>query len=284
MQLLNDKTELKIGAVAYAPKVVTIWECIREYLHQQGLPADYVLYSNYPALVDALAAGHIDIAWNTPLAYLQARERLAGQCAVVGMRDSDINFTTVFVTRVESPIHSISGLKGKRFALGSRDSSHAAILPLYFLRESGVNPEQDVKLLRFNTDLGKHGDTGTSEQEVLHALMEGSADAGALGKATWDALVAAGAIDERKLHIFWTSPGYSHCNLTARAELSPSLVERFTKALQAMDYTDRRWHEIMELEGVTRWMPGSTTGYSELEDEARRLGLLDPTPDVVSRK
>jgi hypothetical protein len=37
-------------------------------------------------------------------------------------------------------------------------------------------------------------------------------------------------------------------------------------------------------EGVTRWMPGSTTGYSELEDEARRLGLLDPTPDVVSRK
>ena len=70
------KIDLKIGAVAYAPKVVTIWEGMREYLRGQGLMAEYVLYSSYPALVDALVTGHIDIAWNTPLAYLQAKERL----------------------------------------------------------------------------------------------------------------------------------------------------------------------------------------------------------------
>jgi hypothetical protein len=30
MQTQNGETELRIGAVAYAPKVVTIWEGIRE--------------------------------------------------------------------------------------------------------------------------------------------------------------------------------------------------------------------------------------------------------------
>jgi phosphonate transport system substrate-binding protein len=274
MQTQNGNAELRIGAVAYAPKVVTIWEGIREYLGDRGLRTEYVLYSSYPGLVDALVAGQIDIAWNTPLAYLQARERLGGQCLVLGMRDSDVNFATVFVTRTDSPIHSLIDLKGKRFALASRDSSHAAILPVHFLREGGLDPEKDLNVVRFDTDIGKHGDTGTSEQDVVRAVSEGSADAGAIGKATWDASVAGGLIDERRLRVFWTSRGYSHCNFTARAGLAPSLAERFTKAIQAMDYNDPRWKQVMNLEGLTRWMPGSTAGYDELEREARRLDML----------
>jgi len=274
METQIGKIELKIGAVAYAPKVVTIWRGITEYLRDQGLQTEYVLYSSYPALVDALVEGHIDIAWNTPLAYLQAKERLGGQCLVLGMRDSDVGFTTVFIARVDSPINSLSDLRGKRFALGSRDSSHAAILPVYFLREAGLDPEKNLKVVHFDADIGKHGDTGTSEQDVVHAVVEGSADAGAIGRATWDAFVAAGSIDPRTLRIFWTSRGYSHCNFTAGAGLPSALAERFTKAIQAMDYNDPKWQQIMNLEGLTRWMPGSTAGYDELEREARRLNLL----------
>jgi phosphonate transport system substrate-binding protein len=274
MTTKTGKIELKIGAVAYAPKVVTIWEGMRDYLRGQGLMTEYVLYSSYPALVNALVAGHIDIAWNTPLAYLQAKERLGGQCFVLGMRDSDIGFSTVFIARAESSIHSLSDLKGKRFALGSRDSSHAAILPVHFLREAGLDPEKDLNLVRFDTDIGKHGDTGTSEQDVVRAVMEGSTEAGAIGKATWDASVANNSVDPRSLRIFWTSHGYSHCNFTAQAGLAASLAERFMKAIEAMDYKDPKWKQIMNLEGLTRWMPGSTEGYDELEREARRLNML----------
>jgi phosphate/phosphite/phosphonate ABC transporter binding protein len=268
------KIELTIGAVAYAPKVVTIWEGMREYLRGQGLMTEYVLYSSYPALVDALVAGHIDIAWNTPLAYLQAKERLGGQCLVLGMRNSDMGFSTVFIARADSSIHSLGDVKGTRFALGSRDSSHAAILPVHFLREAGLDPDKDLNLVRFDADIGKHDDTGTSEQDVVRAVTEGSAEAGAISKATWDAFVANGSIDPRSLRVFWTSHGYSHCNFTARARLAASLAERFTKAIEAMDYNDPKWKQIMNLEGLTRWMPGSTEGYDELEREARRLDML----------
>lgn len=182
--------------------------------------------------------------------------------------------SSVFITQTDSPIRSLSDLKGKRFALASRDSSHAAILPVHFLREGGLDPEKDLKVVRFDTDIGKHGDTGTSEQDVIRAVTEGSADAGAIGKATWDASVAGGSINKRGLRIFWTSHGYSHCNFTARARLAPSLAERFTKAIRAMDYNDPRWKQVMNLEGLTRWMPGSTAGYDELGREARRLDML----------
>src|SRR5215510_13454762 len=265
---------VKIGVVAYAPKVVTIWEGIKDYLRDQGFNADWILYSNYPALVEALVVGQVDIAWNTPLAYLQAKEKLGGQCQVLAMRDTDLGFTTVFITQTDSPIHSCQDLKGKRFTLASRDSSHAAILPLYFLQQDGIHPDTDLTLLRFDTDVGKHGDTGTSEEEVVRAVVNREADAGALGKATWDAYVAAGRIDPQKLRIFWTSPGYCHCNFTARADFPAELAQRFTQAILAMDYQQPEQKRIMDLEGLTRWVSGRTEGYQELEDEARALNLL----------
>ena len=60
------------------------------------LQTEYALYSSYPALVHALVAGHIDIAWNTPLAYLQAREKLdelirgVRKCDRVGVSEASV--------------------------------------------------------------------------------------------------------------------------------------------------------------------------------------------------
>src|ERR1700748_835956 len=68
-----------VGAVAYDPKVVTIWEGMRRYFHEEArLPVEVVLFQSYEAQVSALLAKtddpapRIDIAWNTNLAYLQA--------------------------------------------------------------------------------------------------------------------------------------------------------------------------------------------------------------------
>ena len=38
---------LLLGAVAYTPKVVSIWEGIRAYFHDAGCPLDFALFSNY---------------------------------------------------------------------------------------------------------------------------------------------------------------------------------------------------------------------------------------------
>ena len=68
-----------VGAVAYDPKVVTIWEGMRRYFHEEAhLPVEVVLFQSYEMQVAALLAGpndpspRIDIGWNTNLAYLQA--------------------------------------------------------------------------------------------------------------------------------------------------------------------------------------------------------------------
>ena len=73
---MSEETVLLLGAVAYDPKVVTIWEGFKDYFARQGLGMDYVLYSNYERQVEALIDGQIHVAWNSPLAWVRAR-RLA---------------------------------------------------------------------------------------------------------------------------------------------------------------------------------------------------------------
>src|SRR5215207_5638257 len=69
---------LLMGAVAYDPKVVTIWEGCRAWFAERGLLFDFVLYSNYGRQVRAHFAGHVDVTWNSPLAWLQS-ERIAAR-------------------------------------------------------------------------------------------------------------------------------------------------------------------------------------------------------------
>src|SRR5438067_1596723 len=128
-----------IGAVAYDPRVVPIWEAMWEYYREAGLPIDYVLYSNYDSQVEALLARQIDIAWNTNLAWVKLHRRTGGRCRALAMRDVDAEFKTVFAARVDSGIESLADVRGKRLALGSADSGQAAILPLHFLKEAGVD-------------------------------------------------------------------------------------------------------------------------------------------------
>jgi ABC-type phosphate/phosphonate transport system substrate-binding protein len=253
---------VRVGAVAYDPRVVTIWEGFRDYFREAGVPTDYVLFSNYEAQIDALFAGQIDVAWNTNVAYVKCEQRANGACQVLGMRNSDIDFTTRLLARAGSGVRGPTDLKGKRLALGSADSAQAAIMPLHYLRQAGLDPERDVELLRFDLDVGKHGDTGTSELEVIRALTEGRADAGAVGHSTWLRLLEQGQVNTAVVDSVWTSPGYDHCNFTALPGFDRGLAERWAKALLAMDYNDPRWRHFMDLEGLVAWVPGRKQGYA----------------------
>ena len=84
--ILNPDT-LVLGAVAYDAKVVTIWDGFQKWFAEQGFAFDYVLYSNYERQVAAHFDGAFDVAWNSPLAWIQA-QRLAARLAAARPRRS----------------------------------------------------------------------------------------------------------------------------------------------------------------------------------------------------
>ena len=253
-------TPVRVGAVAGA-NVAAIWEGMRVYFEEAGVPIVPVLFAAYDEQTDALFERAIDIAWNGPVAYVRCASR-SPDCQVLAMRDVDVDCTTVMIARADTGIAGLADLRGKRLALGDGGSRRGAILPLHYLRQAGLDTEGDLTLRSYAA--GKAGDL-----EVLGALAEGAADAGMIGRPTWDRESAAGRVDPATLRLVWESAPYSHCNFTALADFDPGLAQRWTDALLKMDHGDPRWGPVMDLEGLTAWEPGRTAGYGELAEALR---------------
>jgi ABC-type phosphate/phosphonate transport system substrate-binding protein len=252
-----------VGAVAYTPNVVPIWEGIREYFRGAPVEMDFVLFSNYGRQVEALINGVIDIAWNTNLAWVRTVLRTDGSATALAMRDVDLDYRTLLVGRAGAGFTDLHDLRGRRLALGSRDSAHAAILPVYYLRRAGI-AEGDVDLLRIDSDLGKHGDTGRSELDAIRAVLDEQADAAAIGISTWEA-IGEDELMPGALEAFWTSPTYCHCNFSALVSLDPHRAAAWANHLLAMDWEQPEHRRILELEGLRRrWVWPELAGYADL--------------------
>ena len=271
---MTDRQELLVGAVAYSANVVPIWEGIREYFADSDAPMDFVLFSNYERQVEALLAGHIDIAWNTNVAWIRTLRRTNGTARALATRDTDLVFKTLMVGRAGSGLEGLESLKGQRVALGSRDSGQARILPLHFLRRAGVT-EGDMELVIFDSDVGKHGDTGRSDLDAMRAVIDGDADVAAIGVNTWDALRAGGDATVSDLAVVWESEAYSHCNFSVLDTLETARTDPWVKHLLAMDWEIPEQRHILELEGLTQWKLPELDGYASLSDAMTEQHISD---------
>ncbi len=270
-----------VGAVAYDPKVVSIWEGMRRYFHEEAhVPVEVVLFQSYEMQVAALLASpgeplpRIDIAWNTNLAFIQADAWSDKRCRPIAMRDTDVGWMTKIVAVTGGPVAGLADLKNRTLALGSRDSGHAAILPVYFLQREGLAEGKDYQTLRFNTDIGKHGDTGTSESDVIRAVLDGRADAGAIGSPFWNAVRNERLVPEGALTEIWTSRPYNHCMFTARSDLNPALEQQFAKALFGMSFDNPAHRPVLEAEGLRQWIAPQLEAYAELREASLQQGFL----------
>ena len=161
---------LVMGAVAYDPKVVTIWDGFRAWFRDQGLDFDYVLYSNYERQVDDLVAGRIHAAWNSPLAWVRTGEGGAPAARALTMRDTDQDLTSVVVVRADSDIESVADLAGRTVGTGAVDSPQATLIPLAHLRAAGA---VGFETRRFDVGVGLHGDHVGGERDAARALIDG---------------------------------------------------------------------------------------------------------------
>jgi ABC-type phosphate/phosphonate transport system substrate-binding protein len=267
---------LILGAVAYAPKVVTIWEGFRIWLRDHDLPFDYVLYSHYERQVEDLAAGRIDVAWNSPLAWVRSR-RLCPDARALVMRDTDRDLTSVVVVRAGSGITKASDLAGRVVATGAVDSPQATLLPLAVLQASGV----EVEVRRFDVGVGLHGDHVGGERQAARALIAGEVDAACMIDASHLMFAGEGLFPPGSTEVVARTEPYDHCNVTAVGPPSP-WENRFAELLAGMDYADPEVRPLFDLEGLTRWVPGRVSGYRQLEAAVDSSAFYSRTGEVTA--
>ncbi len=255
---------VRVGAVMYDPKVSVIWEIIRNFFESQRCPIDVSFYSTYTLQVSALVDGRIDIAWNSPLAWLDAQRRTGNRCRAIAMRDTDRDRVSYLVVGADNAVHAVADLRGRALATGASDSPQATLIPLGRLRQEGLNPDADLTVVRFDVLVGKHGDHVGGELEAFRSLARGEVAAAAMLDLNWETWTHDGTIDPQKFKILTTTERFDHCVFTVGQEMDPTLERRWLEALFAMQYDIAEHREMMDLEGLKAWLPGRITGFGAL--------------------
>ncbi len=262
---------LRLGGVA-SKNYLEGFPAIVKHFQREGIDLDWVLYSNWDALVDAFVSREIDLAWNGPLAYVKIKRRLDDPCQVVAMRDVDVNLVTHFITQPDSEILTVEDLIGKTFALGSRGSVEAGLLAYHYLKEVGINPTQNLESFTFYDD--RQPSSVPDQRDVVERVLKGEYDAGAVSQTTLNWMEEDWSLARDKVRIFWSSPGYSHCCFTAQGDLDMVLSNKITQAFVTMDYSDPVGKIAMDAEGCKAFLPGITEGWETLEMVAEEQGLI----------
>lgn len=257
---------LKVGAVIYDPKITVIWEMIADFVkeHGNGFEIETIFFENYRQQVKALLNEEIDVAWNSPLANLEAELKTNHSVIYGCMRDSDRDLKTVLVTRKDNAIHSVQDLKGQKITFGAVDSPQARLIPIQYLRENGLEFAKDYEEVRYDLGVGLDGDHVGGEKDALESVQTGENAAGFAIQGNYEAWLKDGSLDKNQLEVIGYTNSFDHCIFTGHPNLNQKHLDEFSNILMKMDYNKEEDKEILDLEGLKEWVPGRTSNYEEI--------------------
>jgi phosphonate transport system substrate-binding protein len=137
-----------------------------------GLPVKVWVSQSYNALIEAMNAGQLDIAYFGPAQYVAAKEQGMNIVPLVVAVDDTgrAYYKASIITLADSGINKLNDLKGKTFAFVAPTSTGGGVGPYYYLLKHNINPEKDFKRFYY---AGKH-------DSVFMAVMNKKVDAGAV--------------------------------------------------------------------------------------------------------
>ncbi len=147
------------------------YQPLLDYLAEKT-PYSYelVLKKNYEETVNAIGSGEIDVALLGPLTYLEARAKYGVRCILKPRgQGGNATYKSVIIRKKDSPLRSLSGLKGRSMAFSATKSTSGNLFPRYLLAKAGLH----LNSLGSYTNFDYH-------DSVVKAVLKGQYDAGAV--------------------------------------------------------------------------------------------------------
>jgi len=243
-------------------KILREGQPLVNYLQKEtGAKVELIVPTNYAAVVEAIANDRVDIAYLGGFTFVQASQR-AGVKPLV-QRERDQNFHSVFITQPDSKIHTLADLKGHTFAFGDVNSTSGHLMPAYYLRADGIDPNALSKTLY----------TGGHDATAL-AVANKKVDAGAMDELVLQNMLKAGKVDAKQVTIFYTTPAFFDYVWASRKGLDPKLSDSFAAAFLKLDPSNSENKALLDLLNATKYVAAQDSNYDKLRQAAHTEGLL----------
>ncbi|MGN6699071.1 MAG: phosphate/phosphite/phosphonate ABC transporter substrate-binding protein [Thermomicrobiales bacterium] len=135
---------------------------------QTGYKVTSTTATSYAAVTQSITSKKTDLAWVSPLSYVQAHDQNGCYPITASIRNGTKGYKAFIIVKSDSDIKELKDLKGKRFAFGDPLSASGTLYPKAAMLKAGLNPDNDLKAQNIS-----------SASSVAIAVYQGQVDAGA---------------------------------------------------------------------------------------------------------
>jgi phosphonate transport system substrate-binding protein len=199
---------------------------LTDYLSRElKRPVRLKLSPELSAAADDVAAGKVDIAYLTPVAYIKAHKKGDVRLVAKTVTKGEQSFRLMLVVRHDSPIRTVRDLKGKNFAFGDQ----AAILQRAVVVNAGIKLEE----------LGSYKFIGHYDN-IARGVANGDFDAGILKDTT------AFEWEKKGLRVIHASPQLPPYNIVVGRHVSEPLYHKTMEAFLALKSSNPGHLEVLK--------------------------------------
>jgi phosphonate transport system substrate-binding protein len=253
-----------------------------QHLLQQtlGIPVKLYPAADYAGVMQAMAAGQLDLAEFSPSAFAGAW--LDCKCiepTVVPLeKDGTVFYISVMITRKDSGITSIQQMKGHSLAWADPNSASGYLIPSASLKASGIN-------LADGAYFSRTGFAGGHEQGIIAVLnrqydacvtwTSGQGDiAEGFSRGALRAMVDRGMLKMSDVNIIWKSGKIPNGPWGLRSALPDGLKAAFTAFMLALPKSHKDIYDQIEQGTGVGYEPATLDLYKNIIQlrEAERRG------------
>ena len=263
----NGKVRFGVEPYEAPAKLTPAYQTLAAALERRlGCPIQLQIVQNYSAEVLAMRNNQLEIAEFGPLGFVFANQKAnAEPVASFGTADGQLSsYTAGIWVPKDSPIQSVTDLKGRSLALSEAGSTSGDAMPRYALRQAGMK-DSDVKL-----------DYAGGHPESLLALTHKKVDAAEINTQQLASAKDAGQFDEGKYRRIWESKPIPNDPITVNGKLPPSFKAKVKDALTNLEPADvKKVGAFLDVDPPGPMVTVTKSTYQPLFDLASELGLTE---------
>lgn len=234
-----------------------------DYLESEtSLKFELSIPLDYTDLLDQFESGRVDLAWFGGLTFTQAERR--SRAVPLVFRDVDSQFTSCYLTNASDTRTTISEFEGENFSFGPELSTSGHLMPRYFMKHAGLDPEQFFASTRHSAG---HDQTATW-------VANGTVAVGVANCVIVQSLLENGVLSSDDVRIIETTPPYSDYVWAIKAPLDERIKVALLDAFLALDATIPEHRKILRSQGANAYLPAASENFEVVRIAADRAGIF----------
>ncbi len=215
--------------------------------YELKIPADY------SDLLEMFKNKEVDLAYFGGVTFLRAQRDYSAVPLV--MRDTDLRFTSYILAGADDNRTDLQDFIGASFSFGSRLSTSGHLMPRYFLKMEGIEPESFFSKVVYS---GKHDKTA-------YSVRDGLVELGAANAKIIDTMFRDGRLDEDKIQIIHETPPYVDYVWALQNDYQEKYQLKIVNAFLSLNPASHEHEQILSAVDAGGFLPASDNDFAKLK-------------------